>query len=68
MDQGLENRWFVRDRIAGQPRQIWLFDGQVAKNMGVTNPETGPGTYFKAEPGENLLDCIRRQTPWSIPV
>jgi hypothetical protein len=32
--------------------------------MGVTNPETGPGTYFKAEPGEDFWGCIRRQTPW----
>jgi len=32
--------------------------------MGVTNPETGPGTFFKAEPGEDFWDCIRRETPW----
>jgi hypothetical protein len=35
--------------------------------MGVGNPETGIGTYFKAEPGENIWDCIRRQTPWLDP-
>jgi hypothetical protein len=35
--------------------------------MGVTNPEKGPGTFFEAEPGEDFLDCIRRQTPWLDP-
>lgn len=35
--------------------------------MGVSNPETGPGTYFKADPGEDIWDCIRRQTPWLNP-
>ena len=32
--------------------------------QGVTNPEAGAGTFFKAEPGEDIWDCIRRQTPW----
>jgi len=48
MAQGLEKRWYVRDCVAGQPQQIWLIDDQTATNMGVTNPETGMGTYFKA--------------------
>jgi hypothetical protein len=32
--------------------------------MGVTNPERGAGTFFRAEPGEDFYDCIRRQTLW----
>ncbi len=32
--------------------------------MGVGSPQTGVGTYFEAEPGEDIWDCIRRQTPW----
>jgi hypothetical protein len=67
MAQSPENRWYVRDRIAGQPRQIWLFDGRAATRIGVTNPELGAGTFFKAEPGEDFWDCIRRQTPWLNP-
>lgn len=67
MDQGLEKRWYIRDRVAGQHRQVWLFDHQTATNMGVTNPETGIGTYFKAAPDENIWDCIRRQTSWLDP-
>jgi hypothetical protein len=67
MAQGLEKRWYVRDPVAELPRQIWLLENQTAKNMSVFNPETGPGTYFKADPGEDFLDCIRRQTPWLDP-
>ena len=57
----------MRDRVAGQPRQVWLFDGQAATRIGVTNPEGGAGTYFRAEPGEDFSDCIRRQTAWLDP-
>jgi len=59
--------WFVRDHVGGQPRQIWLFDGKTAKNMSVSNPEGGLGTFFKAEPDEDIWDCIRRDTPWLAP-
>jgi hypothetical protein len=62
-----EKRWYIRDHIGGQPRQIWLFHNQTATRMGVTNPEKGPGTFFKAEVGEDFLDCIRRQTSWLDP-
>ena len=34
--------------------------------MRVTNPESGPGSHFTAEPGEDFFDCIRRHTPWMI--
>jgi hypothetical protein len=64
LTQILGKRWFIRDYIAGQPRQVWLFQNGMATRMGVTNPERGPGTFFKAKPGEDFLDCIRRQTPW----
>jgi hypothetical protein len=67
MTESPENHWYVRDRIAGQPRQLWLFDGQAATRSGVTNPEGGAGTYFRAEPGEDFGDCIRRQTSWLNP-
>jgi hypothetical protein len=62
-----EARWYVRDHVAGRPRQVWRFADQTATRMGVANPETGPGTYCKAEPGEDIWDCLRRQTPWLNP-
>jgi hypothetical protein len=67
MEQDPDTRWYVRDRVAGQPRQVWLFDDRTATRFGITNPETGAGTYFKAEPGETIWDCIRRLTPWLEP-
>jgi hypothetical protein len=67
MERSPEKRWYVRDRVAGQPRQVWLFDGRAATRIGVTNPESGAGTFFKAEPGEDFLDCIGRQTAWLSP-
>lgn len=62
-------RWYVTDGMNGQARQLWQFDfdSQTATRMDVTNPEAGPGTFFKAEPGENIWDCIRRKTSWSDP-
>jgi hypothetical protein len=62
-----DNHWYVRDRIGGLPRQIWRFDDQTATNISVTNPEMGAGTFFRADPGENIWNCIRRQTPWLDP-
>jgi hypothetical protein len=67
MVQGPEERWYIRDCVARQPRHIWLIDDQTATDMSVANPETGIGTYFKAGPNENIWDCIRRQTPWLDP-
>jgi hypothetical protein len=67
MTHTMDNHWYVRDRIGGQPRQIWRIDDQTATNMSVTNPETGAGTFFRAEPSETIWDCIRRQTPWLDP-
>jgi hypothetical protein len=65
--QILEKRWFIRDHIGGQPRQVWLFHNQMATRMDVTNPERGPGTFFKADLVEDFSDCIRRQTTWLDP-
>ncbi len=62
-----DHRWYVRDYVAGQPRQVWLFANQTATRVGVTDPKNGPGTYFKAGPNESFEDCIRRQTPWLDP-
>ena len=65
----LGRRWYIKERINGQPRQLWLFDfdSQTATRMDVTNPEMCAGTFFRAEPSENIWDCIRRQTPWPDP-
>jgi hypothetical protein len=60
-------RWYVRDRIGGQPRQLWKFDGRTATQAYVTNPQAGAGTFFEANPGEDIWDSIGRQTPWLDP-
>ncbi len=67
MGKETEKRWYVRDHIAGRPRQVWFIDDWTATRIGVTNPEAGAGTYFEAEPGESIWDCIRRLTPWLNP-
>lgn len=59
-----DHRWYVRDRVAGQPRQVWLFTDRTATNIGVTNPQGGAGTFFAADDGESIWDCIDRQTSW----
>ncbi|MDB5576428.1 MAG: hypothetical protein JWR80_1604 [Bradyrhizobium sp.] len=55
--------WFVRELAALGP-QLWRFTPLTATRMGVSNPETGPGTYFAAAPGEDIWQCIERQTGW----
>lgn len=67
MRQSREPTWYVRDYIAGHPRQVWLFTDQTATNMSVANPENGPGTFFKAEPDEDIWDCLDRLTGWLKP-
>lgn len=67
MTSGGDNRWYVRDHVSGQPRQVWLFTDRTAMNIGVTNPQDGVGTYFAANEGESIWDCINRQTPWLKP-
>ncbi|MDE1985770.1 MAG: hypothetical protein KGJ28_04460 [Alphaproteobacteria bacterium] len=57
--------YFIRKGI--HPFQVWKIDDQTAVRLGVTNPERGAGTYYKAEPGETIWDAIRRCTPWFQP-
>lgn len=59
--------WYVRDHIGGQARQVWFIDDRTARRAGVSDPEKGPGTFFQAEPGEDVWDCLRRLTPWLNP-
>lgn len=62
-----DSHWYVRDGIGGQSRQLWRIDDQTATSIDVTNPQMGAGTLFRAELGETIWDCIRRQTPWLNP-
>ena len=64
MKRGSGPGWYVRDFIAGTPRSIWRFTDRTATKMGVSNPEGGPGSYFEAEPGEDMMDALCRQTGW----
>ncbi len=48
--------------------QIWKIEDDEAELLGVSNPKFGPGSYFKANPGETVWDAIRRQaTGWLEP-
>jgi hypothetical protein len=48
----------------GMSTQVWKIDECSAVRVGVANPEGGPGTYFRASPGETICDPLRRMTPW----
>jgi hypothetical protein len=58
--------YFIRD-VPGYATQVWKFEDGCAVLMGVTNPENGVGTYFKAAPGETIWERIRKLTPWFEP-
>jgi hypothetical protein len=58
---------YLRIPPTGQYLEIWRIESDVAVQIGVSKPEQGAGTYFKANPGETIWDAIRRQTPWFEP-
>lgn len=47
--------------------QVWNIDDTTAVRLGVTNPERGAGTFYKAAPGETAWQAIERCTPWLLP-
>ena len=49
---------------SGPTTQVWKIDECTAVRVGVSNPEGGPGTYFRANPGESIWDALRRMTSW----
>jgi hypothetical protein len=57
--------YYLRTGLA--PFQIWKIDERVAVRIGITNPEQGPGSYFKASDGQTIWDAIKRDTPWFEP-
>ena len=59
-----DERWYVRDVGLGQGHQLWRLTDATATRVGVTNPEAGAGTYFAADPGESIWECLRRSTSW----
>jgi hypothetical protein len=52
--------YYIR-QVPGIPAQTWKIDDAVAVRLGITNPEGGPGSYFKADPGETVWDTMKRQ-------
>ena len=59
-----EGSWYARDVGIGHPRQLWCITGCTATLAYVTNPEGGFGSYYSAQPGETIWECLRRMTPW----
>jgi hypothetical protein len=55
--------YYIRT-VPGHSSQVWKIKGDVAVRLGVSNPENGPGCYYKADASETVWDCIRRCTPW----
>jgi hypothetical protein len=51
----------------GSAPQVWKIENGTAVRLGITNPEGGVGSYFKAEDGETIWDALKRLTPWFEP-
>lgn len=51
----------------GANPQVWQITDKVACRIGVANPQSSPGCYFKADAGETIWDNIRKNTPWFEP-
>lgn len=54
----------VLTTMNGSSTQVWKIENGIAVRLGISNPEGGAGTYFKAESGETIWDTFRRKTPW----
>ena len=50
--------------VPGYGPQVWRIERDTAVRLGITNPETGPGSYYRANIGETIWDCLKRSTPW----
>ncbi|MET3762212.1 hypothetical protein [Sphingomonas sp. UYEF23] len=61
-----QSSWYVRDVGSDQGRQLWKISDFAATRMYVLNPETGPGSFYEAESGETIWECLRRSTPWLL--
>ena len=48
----------------GQNKQVWKIENDTAERIDVSNTENGPGTFFRANPGETIWDALSRQTHW----
>ncbi|CAH0356985.1 hypothetical protein SPH9361_04634 [Sphingobium sp. CECT 9361] len=60
--------YFLRIDHNGKALGIWEITTTEAVRIDVTNPRTGPGSYFRAETGEEIFEAIRRQaTSWFAP-
>jgi hypothetical protein len=59
--------YYLRIGQEGMPSAVWKIGDDVAIRVGVSNAEHGPGTYFKAKPGETIWATIREHTPWFEP-
>ena len=44
--------------------EVWRIENNTAIRVGVTNPEGGVGTYYKADLGESIWDTLHRLTTW----
>jgi hypothetical protein len=56
--------YYIRQLPDEGALQVWKIDERVAVWLGVADPEHSPGAYFRAAPGENIWETLRRQTPW----
>jgi hypothetical protein len=55
----------ILNHIPGQgpvSPQVWKIEGDTAVRVGISNPENGVATYFKANPGETIWQTMRRQS------
>jgi hypothetical protein len=67
LEKDVEYYWRQALTPFGETSQVWKINENSAVLFGLTNPEMGAGTYFRAKPGETIWDAIRRDTPWFEP-
>jgi hypothetical protein len=59
--------YYLRSLPNSPAPEVWHIAADEAIKLGVDNPQSFPGAYFKAAPGETIWDTIRNITPWFGP-
>lgn len=53
-------RHYLRLDENGKALGVWRISSTEAVRLGISNPQQGPGCYFRAEPSEDVFAAIRR--------
>lgn len=55
--------YYLRSLPNWPSAEVWQIEGDEAKRLGIQDPQSRPGAYFKAAPGETIWTTLRSSAP-----